>query len=266
MAILVFILFIGGIIYLLRISRGGSKMVNPLTPVEEKSIQQILEEEVPFFKQLRSGEHRQLYIDRVADFIESVRFTSAGNAKHVFADEVLVAASAMIPLYAFPEWTYPNIREIIFYEGHFDEQFESGKNKSIMGMVGDGYLNDTMLLSLDAVRTGFDRKEGSNTALHEFIHLIDKADGSVDGIPEYFIPKHLIQPWMNMIRQMIIEIRTRESDINPYGGSSDIECFAVVSEYFFEKPELLRQDHPEVYTLMNRIFKHYSGKDLNVKI
>ncbi len=26
----------------------------------------------------------------------------------------------------------------------FDEQFESGKNKSIMGMVGDGYLNDTM--------------------------------------------------------------------------------------------------------------------------
>ncbi|MES2764122.1 MAG: zinc-dependent peptidase, partial [Bacteroidota bacterium] len=36
---------------------------------------------------------------------------------------------------------------------------------------------------------------------------------------------------------------------------SQTEFFAVASEYFFERPELLKSKHPELYALMEQIFK-----------
>ena len=36
-------------------------------------------------------------------------------------------------------------------------------------------------------------------------------------------------------------------DIDPYGAISPAEFFAVVTEYFFEKPVRLRRKHPELY-------------------
>ena len=45
------------------------------------------------------------------------------------------------------------------------------------------------------------------------------------------------------------------SDINPYGATNEAEFFAVVAEYFFERPDLLRSQHPELYDLLVNIFK-----------
>jgi uncharacterized protein YecA (UPF0149 family) len=33
------------------------------------------------------------------------------------------------------------------------------------------------------------------------------------------------------------------------------EFFSVVSEYFFERPKLLAKKHPELYALLEKIFK-----------
>ena len=44
------------------------------------------------------------------------------------------------------------------------------------------------------------------------------------------------------------------SDINPYGAASKTEFFAVASEYFFERPELFKERHPELFKLMEEIF------------
>jgi len=123
--------------------------------------------------------------------------------------------------------------------------------------VGDGAMNDTMILSLRALREGFEKKDGSQTALHEFVHLIDKADGVADGVPEYLIPKSLIEPWLRHIRAGIIDIKQNDSDINPYAATNEQEFFAVISEYFFEKPQLLQRHHPQLYEMLNRMFKRY---------
>ena len=56
--------------------------------------------------------------------------------------------------------------------------------------------------------------------------------------------------------QKIEEIHEDESDINPYGGTSKVEFFAVVSEYFFERPRLLAKKHPELYDMLEEIFDH----------
>lgn len=52
------------------------------------------------------------------------------------------------------------------------------------GMVGNRAMNRMMILSLPQLRSGFAVNATGNTALHEFVHLIDMSDGAADGIPE----------------------------------------------------------------------------------
>jgi len=57
-----------------------------------------------------------------------------------------------------------------------------------------------------------------------------------------------------MIHGEIKKIEAGKSDINPYAITNEAEFFAVVSEYFFEKPEKFRQKHPELYEMLCIIF------------
>ncbi|MGZ8551120.1 MAG: zinc-dependent peptidase [Chitinophagaceae bacterium] len=44
------------------------------------------------------------------------------------------------------------------------------------------------------------------------------------------------------------------SDINPYGATSKPEFLAVAAEYFFERPDLLKRKHPELFSMLEKIF------------
>lgn len=222
-------------------------------PVQE--ITHLLETEVDFYQKIASVSKKENFKQRIIQFMQHVKFTSVGEDTHTLLDEVLIASSAIIPIFHFPNWEYTNINEVLLYADNFDHDYAVGEEHSIMGMVGEGALQHTMLLSLKALREGFDKKEGSQTALHEFVHLIDKSDGSVDGIPEYLIPAELIKPWLRLMRVMIQEIRSDDTEINPYAGTNEAEFFAVISEYFFEKPGMLQRQHPALYSLLCKIFE-----------
>jgi hypothetical protein len=90
--------------------------------------------------------------------------------------------------------------------------------------------------------------------IHEFAHLLDKSDGTVDGVPEVALPGRAIKPWLNLVQAEMDKIRQGHSDINPYGLTNEAEFFAVASEYFFENPVRMKQKHPELYTMLEQIF------------
>ena len=79
-------------------------------------------------------------------------------------------------------------------------------------------------------------------------------DGTLDGVPELLLPRKLIAQWQQLIQTTMDQIRQGESDIDAYGATSPVECFAVVSEYFFEQPELFRSIHPELNEILEQIF------------
>ncbi|MGI8634929.1 MAG: zinc-dependent peptidase, partial [Segetibacter sp.] len=58
----------------------------------------------------------------------------------------------------------------------------------------------------------------------------------------------------------IQRIREAQSDINPYGSAHQAEFFAVVSEYFFQRPDLLQENHPELFELLTQIFRQQLAK------
>jgi Mlc titration factor MtfA (ptsG expression regulator) len=50
-------------------------------------------------------------------------------------------------------------------------------------------------------------------------------------------------------------MKTYGSDIDIYGATNQAEFFAVISEYFFERPDQLKVNHPEVFEMLVRIYK-----------
>jgi Mlc titration factor MtfA (ptsG expression regulator) len=113
-----------------------------------------------------------------------------------------------------------------------------------------------MILSQQALRESFSNKTGkSNVGIHEFVHLVDSTDGSFDGLPESVLQKKYVLPWLQLMHTEMKNIDSGKSDINPYALTNEAEFYAVVSEYFFSRPDLLKEKHPELYEGLERIFR-----------
>lgn len=216
----------------------------------------VLTRKVSFYNSL-TKEEQQLFEFKVHEFLSNCRITGV-QVEIDDTDRLLVASSAVIPIFRFPEWSYTNLYEVLMYPSSFDENFRTeGPNRRILGMVGTGYMEGKMILSKQALHHGFDNAtDKQNTGVHEFIHLIDKSDNRIDGIPAVLLEQQYAIPWITLIEKKIDEIFANKSDVNPYGATSRVEFFAVISEYFFERPQLLAQKHPELYELLGKIFQH----------
>lgn len=214
----------------------------------------ILIQKVSFYNSL-SAEEKTRFEYKVQEFLLNCRITGI-HTEIDDTDRVLVAASAIIPVFEFPNWKYTNLFEVLLYPNSFNDKFETqAEDARILGMVGTGYMEGKMILSKPALLHGFSNEsDKKNTAIHEFVHLIDKMDGKIDGLPSILMEKQYSIPWLDLISKKIEEIYEEKSDINPYGATNKAEFFAVISEYFFERPKLLANAHPELYQLLEEIF------------
>ncbi len=214
----------------------------------------LLEQNVAFYRAL-NDEQKKKFEGRMAAFLSAVTIEGIRTTVDDI-DKVFIAASAVIPMFGFTAWQYHNLNTVLLYPEHFNEAFDlDGEERRVMGMVGSGSMNDKMILSKPALQKGFKNEtDKNNTAIHEFVHLLDKMDGDTDGIPEVLLEKQYTIPWINQMHKEIDAIIKNRSDINPYGATSKTEFFAVASEYFFERPALFKERHPELYKLMEEIF------------
>jgi MtfA peptidase len=215
----------------------------------------ILSKHVAFYRNLDyAGKIR--FEDKIKELLAYIHITGVGTTVDD-TDRLLVASSGVIPIFNFPEWKYYNLRDVLLYPDNFNETdfLTKGSGRDVLGMVGDGAMQRMMILSKSALHRGFDNTTGKeNTGIHEFIHLLDKEDGAVDGLPEALLDKQYTVPWLRLMSENIAAIKARESDINIYGSKNKAEFFAVASEYFFEQPELFKEKHSDLYNLLTQIF------------
>lgn len=235
------------------------KMNNVTQATDEMSFpvdKSLLNEYVLFYQKL-DEEGKIQFEDDVKFFLSRTRITGVDTEVEEL-DRMLIASAAVIPIFHFKKWRYYNLREVLLYSDAINHKFESKGNadRNILGMVGEGVYNNMMFLSKSSLRNGFSNKtDKHNTAIHEFVHLIDKADGDTDGIPDLLLDKKYIIPWINLIHDNMQQIAKGPSDIDPYAFTNKAEFFAVVSEYFFERPELLEEKHPQLYKMLAEMFE-----------
>lgn len=245
-----------GLVLVLRIRRKKKETEDTPLPTEYFT---LLEQHVTYYRNL-STEKRQQFAERVRYFLNHVRIEGVGIEVSNL-DRVMVASGAVIPVFGFADWHYHNLTDVLLYKDLFNEEFETeGGERPIMGMVGNGAMQNTMILSRPSMYEGFEIENSKGqTVIHEFVHLLDKADGATDGLPEYLLSKQYALPWLQLMHRTIQEMKDGKSDINIYGATNEAEFLAVTSEYFFKRPDLLEKKHPELYAMLVRIFHQNPG-------
>lgn len=257
MYIVLIILLITGAIYFLTRKKSTSVILPPA------DYENLLEEQVEYYRNLDLAAKAN-FIRLVIEFLKDTTIEGVGT-EVTSLDRALIASSAVIPIFGFPEWKYKNLTNVILYPDTFDHDFQfEGGDRNILGMVGSGYMNGQMILSRAALVKGFSKSAGEeNTAIHEFVHLLDKSDGATDGVPENLMAHEYIVPWLHMMHQEMHNIEAGKSDISPYALTNEAEFFAVASEYFFEKPDQFKVKHPNLYNQLSRIFAQDPASNKN---
>lgn len=215
----------------------------------------FLSAHVVFYKVL-SEKDKIIFEQRCLLFINTTRI-EAGAFEVSDEDRLLVAASAIIPVWGLPKWHYFNLVAVYLLPASFNDQFECGQEDStIAGMVGTGPMAGKMALSRPHLYLGYQNsKDKSNVGIHEFVHLLDMADGYCDGLPESLGQYESTAVWFDFIEYKMNEIDQGKSNIPYYGATNRQEFFAVASEYFFERPQMLKKKHPQLFDNLTRFYQ-----------
>jgi hypothetical protein len=167
---------------------------------------------------------------------------------------VTIAAQACLLLLgqARPE-VYPQLREVLVYPGAFvvDRVLPQGGgvvHEARQALAGQSSAQGQVVLAwADVLEGAADPGDGRNVVLHEFAHQVDQDKGHADGQP-WRPTRAQRQRWAAVMDAAYWRLRqTPSALISAYGATEPAEFFAVVTELFFEQPQALAAEAPEVY-------------------
>ncbi len=172
-------------------------------------------------------------------------------------DEMVVVISGAAARLSrnLPLSVYRQLRRVLVTPAHLEMHDGSGIIFGLASSTGD------VTLSWNAVKHGINNPfDGHDTALHEFAHILDVADGVFDGIPPPHEGDH--HGWSHALASGFVRFQekadrglSRRSVMRDYGATNAAEFFAVATEAFFEKPRQLKKKKPDVYRALVRFYK-----------
>lgn len=217
------------------------------------SWEEALQFHVGFFRALPDHE-KERFRQLVKIFLDEVRITGI-RTEVDDTIRVLVAASAVIPIFGFQNWEYHRLGEVLVYPEAFGEEYQTGgdANDNMLGMVGLKGLRGVMILSKPSLLAGFDvQSSKDNVGIHEFTHLVEQEELEHGLPPE--VPWQSVKHWVRYVAQELSDSPESRSYIRSYAYTNEHEFFAVLAEYFFKSPDLLKTKDPELYQMLQDMF------------
>ncbi len=190
-------------------------------------------------------------------FLHSKAINGAQGLHVTLPMRVAVAAQACLLILNLDIDYFDNWVEVILYPGAFRVQHEQTDAIGLIhhdasDLSGEAWLRGPVILSWDDVqRDSYHAQPGHNVVLHEFAHKLDGIDGAMNGLPP--MRRGMSRKnWSNALSAaydaQCRQVAAGEStSINPYAATSPAEFFAVISEYFFTAPDVLKKCCPEVH-------------------
>lgn len=215
----------------------------------------FLTKHVEYYRDLSDPEKAR-FEQNLVFFLSENRITGIGIKIHD-EDRLLVAASAVMLIFGHDDWEYPKLPEILLYPGVFDEEYNFDSGTPHRMLAGQVVPHNAIVLSLDQLKMAFEEpEEAYHVALHEFAHVLDLSDGAADGIPGD-LDAGLIKRWHDLMKNELNRVREHRSVLRSYAGKDTGELFAVAVEHFFQRPQELRSQHPELYEALSTFFNQH---------
>jgi MtfA peptidase len=199
-------------------------------------------------------------------FLDRKEFTGAHGLSITDDMAVAIAAQACLPVLHLGLGWYDSFVGIVVQPGQVRVRREHVDEDGIVHeadevLLGEAVPGGPVMLSWRDVRaSGATASDSVNVVIHEFAHLLDMADGEMNGRPP--LPPGLSVATWDAVMQAEYEAFCERVDaeeptvIDPYGAEAIEEFFGVASEAFFVNREGLQREHPQLDTLLARAYRY----------
>lgn len=223
----------------------------------------ILREQVRFYPRLPETLRHRLET-LILIFLDEKHFYGCAGLELDDRIRLTIAAEACLLVLNLPWDYYAQLQSILVYPGAFRVRSRSmdGEVYSEEDQIhlGEAWQAGRIILSWSdadtGARTGAD---GHNVVIHEFTHQLDQAGGSANGAPPLHGQDRLkawSQAFSSAFEKLQQDLRHHHPHlIDAYGATNPAEFFAVTSELFFERPQAMRKDYPELYAQLTDFFR-----------
>lgn len=212
---------------------------------------EIVRDWFPGYDELDS-EQRARFDKHLKLFMYNTHFFGAADLQVTEEMKVVVASSAARIARNLPFDVYDRLTEVVLYPASYRHPEKHAE------VLGEAHHWGTLVLSWDAVRRGVcTSNDGHDTAVHEFAHVLDIADGWFDGTPELEDGSQY-ESWSRVMAHHFHELQKENLGrgvLRDYGAINEAEFFAVATEAFFEKPKKLRREAPELYEQLRTYYR-----------
>ncbi|NWG30082.1 MAG: zinc-dependent peptidase [Rhodocyclaceae bacterium] len=215
---------------------------------------------LPFLDRL-SGEQRQRLRELARAFIAEKQWSAAAGLTLTPAIQISIALQACLPILDLGLDWYHGWVGIVVYPGDFVIPRQIVDEDGVVheyddAVLGEAWEGGPVLLSWfdDPAEPG-----DVSIVIHEFAHKLDMTNGAVDGMPRLHAGMSAAD-WRAAFQPAYEDFCRRvdageETQIDPYAAEHPSEFFAVVSEVFFEAPELLMAQYPAVYAQLRLFYR-----------
>jgi MtfA peptidase len=196
-------------------------------------------------------------------FLLDKRFTSAHDLRITDAMRVRVAIKACVPILELGLECYSHFKGIVLYPGDFrvHEQHvdEAGVlHEEIRELCGQSLAQGPMVLSWDTLAAER-AADGQDLVIHECAHKLDVLNGDADGFPP--LRSDMSAPvWTRAFRTAYDRLCSdvdagRRTRLDPYATADAAEFFAVTSETFFTRPDIVHEDFADIYAQLAAFYR-----------
>ncbi|MHC4716450.1 MAG: M90 family metallopeptidase [Planctomycetota bacterium] len=223
----------------------------------------VLRRNVPYYGVLTEAEQEELR-GHIQVFLAEKRLQGCGGLEMTDEIRVTIAAQACILLLGRETDYYPMMKSIFVYPHAYavdvSRQIPSVERGTVQPRLGESWYRGPVVLSWDDTRKGAsDIHDGHNVVLHEFAHQLDSETGATDGAP-VLAHRSMYVAWARVLGREFERLgedidRDRPTVLDDYAGTDPAEFFAVATEAFFEKPQALRRDRPELYEQLRGFYR-----------
>lgn len=194
-------------------------------------------------------------------FMNEKSFTGAHGMDVTEDMKIIISLQACLPILYLDMTWYEGWESIIVYPyGFLPERIYTDEYGIVhtdkKALSGESWLRGPVILSWQDVAHAGDL-DGSNLVIHEFVHKLDMLNGTANGFP----PLHSDMSrssWTNEFSAAFTDIANKVDGnrhrIDRYAASSPAEFFAVCSEVFFERPDILNAEYPGVYQNLHKFY------------